>query len=730
MLLHMNGIYAAPIVNNSTLPVKYFIGREYELTKIKKIFFDKKQKTVALVGVGGIGKTQIIRKFIEENKDHYDVIWEIDCSYNIARQIKNLKEQLEDHFQAHTVSEDSQKNIEDTWRLLAARGLRYLIVFDSIQIFSNSVVANILPKEIQGNIIISAQVQGGLKNFIKVRMLNKKDSVSLVNKLDPNKDLDLLGVYQKTSGHPLSIVKYVKFSNANRYLNNREIDRWFFDDNVADYITKSLREITYNLSDSEFKALIKITLFNNKNISKINFILLCSQDNSVKDLFTLVQYGIIEEKQGYNDSIIGFEMHDILKYQLQKIASAKVVKDSVKEALETVNKLFYLKGKTLAQILKEQPNLLEQLEGLGANVKALKIPIEKQLELNSHLMSVYMYYNDHEGAGIQYKWFTDYIKSTNIKLIKDEKVLNTIAHFYLLLGIYDDFYYGDNGVACLNFYKARVILESLSDPDVNLEYTSRTQLAQSLLYGGDLRAAEREIKIIDELLDKKEKKGLTKRIKIFYHIEEDRERDATIFYFLRAKFFLEEGEYSLALDNANKALSTKSNSSNAHILAPAYSLKGEVLERMGDAEGGIKFAQEAYNKVSNKIKKDTELLARSLISLARCEKSLNKLSDARTHIKKAREILRTTNKSLEESRDDDLADAISIEGEILYLENQKKKSIELLELADRIYMNRFNGNIRWNKLEKLYTLIIRVAQDMKDNFLVKMYSKKLEAMQS
>lgn len=726
-LLNINFADAKPIINNSVLPVKYFVERTHEVAQIKKVFFSEKQKILTVAGVGGVGKTQIIRKFIEENKDYYDVIWEIDCSHSITRQLKRLQEQLEDHLGIN-VSVNSQEDIRDLWNFLHTKRLKYLVIFDNIQVLKDNFVNNILSKEVNGNVIISTQDQGNLKSFLKIGMLSKNDSITLIDNLNKNKDLDFSGVYRKTSGHPLSIVKYIRFSNANRYMTNQEIDKWFFDDNIADYIARSLNHITKNLSDAEFKALIKITLFNNKNISKMNFIILCSKDNSIKDLYSLIQYGLIEEKQGYDNSIIGFEMHDILKQQLQKIASDKIIKENIEEALDTVNNLFYVESKTLAQILSEQPNLLEQLEKLSINAKTFNVPMSKQLEFNSNLMEVYLYYSDHEGADAQYKWFNDYIKNINVRLVKDNRELNSIAHFYLLLGIHDDFYHGDNKNACIHFNKSIAILEQMRKPDINLEYASRTQLAQSLLYGGDLSASEKEIKKIADFIERQDKQTSNKRIKIFYSIDEDEGIDTTIFYFLKAKFFLEEGEYSLALDNINRALNIKSNVSNAHIIAPAYSLKGEILERMGNAKEGIKFAQDAYNKVSNNLQKDSELLARSLICLARCEKSLDRFSDAKLHAEKAKEILKRTNKKFDESRHDDLADVISIEGEILYLEGKKEQSIELLKLSDLIYMNRFSSNIHWNKLEKLYELIIRVADDLKDSFLVKMYSKKLEAV--
>ena len=60
------------IINNSQKPSKYFEGRVLYLKQIKELL--NKNKVVHISGLGGIGKTQIVRKYIQVSQNKYDII--------------------------------------------------------------------------------------------------------------------------------------------------------------------------------------------------------------------------------------------------------------------------------------------------------------------------------------------------------------------------------------------------------------------------------------------------------------------------------------------------------------------------------------------------------------------------------------------------------------------------------------------------------------------------------
>ena len=81
-LLHARGKQLLLI--NPPLPTEIFCGREGDLKKMQECFeFPKtsielkKQCKFVLYGVGGVGKTQLALKFIEQNEDRYVILMSI-----------------------------------------------------------------------------------------------------------------------------------------------------------------------------------------------------------------------------------------------------------------------------------------------------------------------------------------------------------------------------------------------------------------------------------------------------------------------------------------------------------------------------------------------------------------------------------------------------------------------------------------------------------------------------
>ncbi|KAH7201293.1 hypothetical protein DER44DRAFT_440777 [Fusarium oxysporum] len=70
---HMQTAFIVPFLKNDL-----FVGRDGVLTKLKGLLFDERRQKAALVGLGGIGKTQIalqLAYWIKEKKRDYSVFW-------------------------------------------------------------------------------------------------------------------------------------------------------------------------------------------------------------------------------------------------------------------------------------------------------------------------------------------------------------------------------------------------------------------------------------------------------------------------------------------------------------------------------------------------------------------------------------------------------------------------------------------------------------------------------
>ena len=73
------------VVNNLIEPRTYFVNHE----KGKKQAYNdlKNYRTISIYGISGIGKTQFLRKFVQENKDQYEIIWFFDCNKDLNLKI-------------------------------------------------------------------------------------------------------------------------------------------------------------------------------------------------------------------------------------------------------------------------------------------------------------------------------------------------------------------------------------------------------------------------------------------------------------------------------------------------------------------------------------------------------------------------------------------------------------------------------------------------------------------
>ncbi|WP_257008687.1 hypothetical protein [Rickettsia sp. wq] len=80
-----NNIFAREQISNLVTPVSYFIDHISQLKKIKSNLIKYKQSS--LVGVSGMGKTQLARMYAYDNKADYDLIWFIDCNLDIDQQL-------------------------------------------------------------------------------------------------------------------------------------------------------------------------------------------------------------------------------------------------------------------------------------------------------------------------------------------------------------------------------------------------------------------------------------------------------------------------------------------------------------------------------------------------------------------------------------------------------------------------------------------------------------------
>jgi len=126
----------------------YFTGREILLDHMSERLIEQRRSgPMVLYGLGGAGKTQLAREYIEQHLDTYAVIWWIPAT-RAASALTELAERLQVPAQRN-----ADQTIDNVIRRLESGGVRFLLVFDGVE---DDRVRRYFPT-IGGNIVVTTR---------------------------------------------------------------------------------------------------------------------------------------------------------------------------------------------------------------------------------------------------------------------------------------------------------------------------------------------------------------------------------------------------------------------------------------------------------------------------------------------------------------------------------------------------------------------------------------------
>ena len=88
LLVILNCLSAKAAVTNLVEPVKFFTNHDLQFNKVSNQLLTYNQ--VGIVGISGMGKTQLARMYAYKHKEQYDIIWFFDCKVDLAEQFAGL----------------------------------------------------------------------------------------------------------------------------------------------------------------------------------------------------------------------------------------------------------------------------------------------------------------------------------------------------------------------------------------------------------------------------------------------------------------------------------------------------------------------------------------------------------------------------------------------------------------------------------------------------------------
>lgn len=717
------------IINNSQKPSKYFEGRVLYLKQIKELL--NKNKVLHISGLGGIGKTQIVRKYIQVSQNKYDIIWWFDCDNELNSQLVDLAEKINSipHFNAkiNTSGNIILHEIKDFFK---SYNPKVLLVFDNFNkdnLYADQIYT--LTDFKSTSLIFCSRYKISYNSFIDLERFTRKESIDFINKKLPNKPNSFL-LAEILGDYPLALDQAIAFLLENPSVTVNEyaklistasdkvfkvIDSQYEDnlykDTFAHTISLTFSRIKSNYPNS-YKMLLYCKYLDNENIA--NDILQNTYIDSVpgytvikylETLKPLIGYSIISVNDEFNDKKQKyFQMHKLVQVMLtEETIELSQDKKNIQHLLEVISNQIPEPGDASYLINYVQNNsvIIKNAEKVLEKSKAFEVITKEQFALAVKLLRVYMFNLQYEKSAKLVKYLEQMINNHNYQFV-DNKSKMYLGTYYMLKAVLSDFAYSDYKISIHDLEKSRELL--LKNPEgLSIQYVTLCQLAQTLLYSGDLSNAANYILEVEEILKKYSPKANT-----------------GLFYFIKAKLEMEQGNFNQALNTIKigKSFTEQEFPNDNFTVIPDIVLLSEILVRLDKVQEAYNNLRGLYNDSFNYVDSDHELQARILITLANIENKLGKISDADTHISRAIKIEEHTSNA---DLNDDLASAYVVYADIIYNKGDFKLSKNYYEKALKIYNKRFEDRIEWDTLSELYTKLAMIALKLEDLYTATQY---------
>ena len=694
LLVILNCLSAKAAVTNLVEPVKFFTNHDLQFNMVSNQLLTYNQ--VGIVGISGIGKTQLARMYAYKHKEQYDIIWFFDCKTDLAEQFLTLARAVNSDIckdSSCRLSEEINTAQKSVVGYLTSQK-NWLLVFDNLAVNQNIKIMELINWEHNGHIILCSQDTKGLPKPVKMTAFNLKDSIELLIKLMRDAKLETMDELAKAfKGSPVLTVQAALFLKENKYVSVEEYKNIIAksDNKVKTHIELVIK----HLSDTSRDLLNKAALLNNQKLSK-NIIehITTNKSHLTENLYSLSRFGLIET---INQKELEFEMHDTVKDAVLAISNFETNKENVNQLLDSFNRITPPDQDGSVHryaIMSKDTAIISNYELLIKNAEKYNANLYKIMRLRKDMLYFYILNNDYYNYKRMINWLKEQEdkKTFNLLLMNNDER----ASYCWYLGLVSR--YGDTKDNLYYTNKAKEVSYTVKDYP-RIKASIYDNIAMTEISRGNLVEAEKVIPIIEKI-----------------NAENVGRVNANRILWIKSRMFLAQGNYKEALDFINRFLEAEQELRKSIAISLYYTIKAEILNNMENFQDAYQIMTELYKKEHDR-NTNEYLIARILTQLAKSELGLNKIEEAKNHASLAEKILLTKPENIntpQDSTDADLAGILVTRGDILAITDDFTGAIECYETAEKIYRNVYKTN--FGNLDNVsYLLLQGVKSSVKLN---------------
>lgn len=705
LLLWQHTTYA--LIFNKENPVYYFTNHEEQINDLKEKLHAN--KIVGITGITGMGKSELAKKYVQDNHQEYEIIAFLDANVDLVPQFTLLAKEINQKIcltEGCYVAENPKDVKRSLMEYLKSKD-KWLLVFDNLHINENDKIKDIIDWRHNGHIIICSQDDKYLLAKVPAPYFTEKNAKIVINKIMKNPPeefivelVNVLNGYPAIIGHSALLLQNNNFITIQEYIRLMKKN----DNKVKAHLEIVLNEISKHVKE----VLYQIALLNNQKVSRRMLEQLFQDKEKLSDnIQEIIRFGLIEQISEDRENQI-FSMHDAIKDELLETAGDK-------SNQSIVNLLLDKTSKSIPELVNNRITVIQDdfsennLEVLLDNAQKYDADIYKVMELREKLLWYYLIgKRRNDNAKKMVDWFQD--NRTNIKLLFcNDKQKASYVGYLTFIGTYE--YTVANSpieVAMEYLDQAEKIVAKISgERELKAYIYSIKALMQ--VHVGDIINAKENI----------EKAAKARPLVLTTFL------GAGLVEYNKAKIFIAEGKYQEALDMVLMDVGKTSKYGNNIHLAPDYITQAMILnymKRFQEAHDIID--NDVYSHIKNKKKEEvsTLILSQTLTELSRAELGLDKKEASLTHSTEAVDVLvkdeerKNGENNLENSKDAFLASALVAKADALAAVGKIEEAMKSYRIAKNIYWNIYGTpNIgRMDNVSYLFANMAKTALNLPD----------------